>query len=423
MNILLCNYRYFLTGGPERYMFNLTSLLESKGHKVIPFSFKYTKNVTSEFSKYFATPPISLDIPYLGNIKIGIDRKIKLFFKLIYNHEAKVKIAKVIRDQKIDIVHTLQIVNFLYPSIIDGCKELGVPVIFTCFDYQLLCPNYTFFCKDKICQKCKVSYFYAIKNKCLKNSYLISSVKVLAMFVQRFLKINERIDVFVTNSNFLKDKMIYFGFDGSKIQQIPVLVDADRHIPTYDNNSYILYVGNISKKKGVRYLVEAFRNIKTDVKLKIVGEVRDEEGKRLKRNYCVDRDIKNIEFLGFKSGKELDELYQGAIFVVFPSQWYEAGAHVILEAMSFGKPLIGMRLGSTKELIEDGVDGLLCEPGNIDDLSKKMQYLFNNPQLVIRMGECARRKVEEIYNPQIHYQCLMEIYNSVLSRKSSFKKV
>ena len=56
MRILLVNYRYFISGGPERYLFNIKKKLENEGHEVIPFSIHSMKNVPSEYSKYFVEP-------------------------------------------------------------------------------------------------------------------------------------------------------------------------------------------------------------------------------------------------------------------------------------------------------------------------------------------------------------------------------
>ena len=56
MRILLVNYRYFISGGPEKYMFNIKKMLEDNGHEVIPFSIHSNKNVETEYSKYFVEP-------------------------------------------------------------------------------------------------------------------------------------------------------------------------------------------------------------------------------------------------------------------------------------------------------------------------------------------------------------------------------
>ena len=69
MRILLVNYRYFISGGPEKYMFNIKKMLEDNGHEVIPFSIHSHKNVETEYSKYFVEPIGSRDATYFEECK------------------------------------------------------------------------------------------------------------------------------------------------------------------------------------------------------------------------------------------------------------------------------------------------------------------------------------------------------------------
>ena len=68
MKIVLVNYRYFFSGGPERYMFNIKQLLEEEGHEVIPFSVKHNKNIATPYEKYFLSPVGSGDEVYFGDV-------------------------------------------------------------------------------------------------------------------------------------------------------------------------------------------------------------------------------------------------------------------------------------------------------------------------------------------------------------------
>ena len=69
MKILLVNYRYFISGGPEKYMFNIKKMLEEHGHEVIPFSIMSNKNVETSYSKYFVEPIGSRDAVYFDEVK------------------------------------------------------------------------------------------------------------------------------------------------------------------------------------------------------------------------------------------------------------------------------------------------------------------------------------------------------------------
>ena len=73
MKILLVNYRYFISGGPEKYMFNIKNVLEENGHEVIPFSIRSNKNVETEYSRYFVEPIGSRDAVYFDMRTVSDD--------------------------------------------------------------------------------------------------------------------------------------------------------------------------------------------------------------------------------------------------------------------------------------------------------------------------------------------------------------
>jgi len=134
------------------------------------------------------------------------------------------------------------------------------------------------------------------------------------------------------------------------------------------------------------------------------------ELERFVGNACIE----NVRFLGHLPDDSMASVVREAMFTVVPSEWYELFGLVIAESFAWGKPVIGSRLGAVPELIDDGEDGLLFEPGNADDLAEKIRHLIDNQHLLGEMGRRAREKVEIRYNPQLHYQRLMDIYRSVI---------
>jgi glycosyltransferase involved in cell wall biosynthesis len=86
-----------------------------------------------------------------------------------------------------------------------------------------------------------------------------------------------------------------------------------------------------------------------------------------------------------------------------------------LEAFACGKPVIGSRIGGIPELVKDYETGLLFEPGNVDDLYLKIQYLIENPIKAVQWGKRGMDFLNQNLGPEIHYQKLMEIYRRVCS--------
>jgi glycosyltransferase involved in cell wall biosynthesis len=112
----------------------------------------------------------------------------------------------------------------------------------------------------------------------------------------------------------------------------------------------------------------------------------------------------------------LNEIIRNAAFVVVPSECYENCSMVVLEAMAFGKPIIGSRIGGIPEQVEDGKTGLLFEMGNVQQLSRKMEVLAEDKELRKEMGRAAREKLEREYSLKDHCEGLLHIYSELLGR-------
>ena len=113
MKIILVNYRYFFSGGPERYYFNIKELLEKNGHEVIPFSVKSSRNVPitvrgkdrPELEKYFLGK-VDDEVYFAQSAKKKSVRLIfKSFTRMFYSMEAKRKMMRLLRDEKPDLVY------------------------------------------------------------------------------------------------------------------------------------------------------------------------------------------------------------------------------------------------------------------------------------------------------------------------------
>ena len=88
----------------------------------------------------------------------------------------------------------------------------------------------------------------------------------------------------------------------------------------------------------------------------------------------------------------------------------------ILESFAYGKPVIGSNLGSVPELINDGINGFLFEPKNVEDLSEKIRYLYHHPLLTRKMGISARKKVIDKYSEEDYYKKLLGVYRSLIRK-------
>ncbi len=414
MKVVLCNYRYFVSGGPERYMLSLMELLTNKGHHPIPFSVDYNDNIETEYSKYFVKPPADPSQVYYKDLQLTTFQKLRLARNAIYSNSAKRNLEHLINDHKPDIVQTLQIHTVMSYSLIDAAKNYGLPIVCRLSNYQLICPSENFIRDNQVCEECSKSMFYAIKYKCVQNSLQASTLRATSLWFHRFRKTFDKVNLFIVPSHFLQEKMIQNGFSKDKIVYVPSFIDVCQFKPSYESDNYIVYVGRIAKEKGVHILLKSFDNVKSNVKLLMIGNDNGPEGQEVKKliNGCK---LKNVELLGYKPLPEIKEILKNAMFTVCPTICYDNSPNSIYESFAMGKPIIASRIGSIPEQIKEGQTGLLFDPGNCSDLAEKIDYLVENKSKIKSMGKEARSYVEEKHSAEVHYQKLMEVYDIVLN--------
>ena len=415
MKILIVNYRYFISGGPEKYMFNIKKVFEKYGHEVIPFSIHSNKNVETEYSKYFVEPIGGRDATYYDEYKKTPKTIWKMITRSVYSLEVKKAIQKEIRDVKPDIVYVIHFVNKLSPSVIRGAKQMGVPVVLRLSDYFLLCPRFDFLSKTEICEEClKKGYWSCVKKRCVKGSFFASTIRVFSMKIHKWMNIYKDVDAFITPSEYLKEKLVENGYKAEKIYCIPTFTLSKAQPDEAIIGDYGLYFGRITVEKGVDTIVRAYEKL-PDHQVKIMGDDTTEEAVRLK-NYIREHKISNIEFIGFKTGEELERMIKKARFVLIPSIWYDNLPNTSLEAFQYGKPVIASDIGSLKELVVDGYNGFLFEPSDIEGLIEKIR-LFDQDEIVRNMGTNSKAILENRFSVEKHYDTLINLFEKLLYKE------
>ncbi len=172
---------------------------------------------------------------------------------------------------------------------------------------------------------------------------------------------------------------------------IPKLI-TDKFGLTKD--SYILFLGRIVPEKGIAYLIEAFKNVRTDKKLVIAGGSSDTE-KFMDELKDSAKGDKRIIFTGFVQGQLLAELYSNAYVYTLPSD-LEGMPLSLLEAMSYGNCCLVSDIAECSEVVED--KAVLFKKGNIADLKDKLQMLSDSPAVVARYKAEAADFICEKYN-------------------------
>ena len=180
----------------------------------------------------------------------------------------------------------------------------------------------------------------------------------------------------------------------SKVCVIPNWVDVAHFKPMSVSKECgrIVFVGRLEKQKNILSLIEAVKKI-PNVKLYIIGEgsLRKVIEAKIK-----SENIHNVVLLGVVPNEKLpEELNKSEIFIL-PSLW-EGHPKALLEAMACSLPVVGASVEGIRELIVNGVNGILCEP-NAESIRRAILKLLNDPELRKKLGENARRFVVENFS-------------------------
>ena len=173
------------------------------------------------------------------------------------------------------------------------------------------------------------------------------------MKFHKLIHVYDGVYAFITPSQFLKQKLSANGFEVRKVSTaIPTSAASKTKVGEPQIGSYGLYFGRITEEKGVETVVQAYEKLQKYT-VKIMGDDTTEEAIRLKR-YIKEHKIKNIEFLGFKSGEELEDIIKGARFTLIPSIWYDNLPNTALESFQYSKPVIASNIGSLRNWLLTG---------------------------------------------------------------------
>lgn len=399
--MLTGQYLPYVSGGGENNVRFASHMLMKQGHEVFiittePYirgiatlhsSVKYEENI-----KIYSFYPINLCHFSQVKSKNFINQAAWCAVDAI-NFHAFCEVKKILKIEKPDVVH---VNNFRGISILSSksIKSLNIPWLYTIHSVNLICPRGSMSKKNSdICAKerlpCKL---YSMVNKSVLGSP----------------------NAVISPSIFIKNKFIENGF--FKESKYYVLPNPNRLEPqSIEPKSYdpinILYVGSITKSKGVYVLLSAYKKIRKNhknVNLYLVGS--GVEGNNIE---IITKELDNVHILGHLDGQDLLDLYKKANVTVVPSICLDNHPSVIIESFGCGTPVIGSNVGGIPELIKDGFNGKLFAAGNSTALASILEN-FISDSLTLKNLETGALKSAERHRPQEYIYKLLKIYSSII---------
>ncbi|MCP6759819.1 MAG: glycosyltransferase family 4 protein [Fischerella sp. CENA71] len=384
MRILSIHNSYQIRGGEDECHEAEVKLLREMGHQV--------------------------DVYEENNDRVAKLSKLNVAAKTVWSDEAYHTVRHMLQQQPCDIVHVQNFFPLISPSVYYAAKAQKVPVVQTLHNYRFLCPNALFFREGNICEDCLgLSVPYpGVLHGCYRNSKVASVGVATMLTVHRLMSTwVKTVDLYIALTEFARQKFIAGGLPADKIVVKPNFVSPE---PAIGNGSggYALFVGRLSVEKGLDTLLKAWEHLGIQIPLKIVGDgpLAHEVVAAVKRH-------SHIEWLGRRPMSQVHDFMGEAMFLVFPSKWYETFGRVAVEAFAKGTPVIAANIGAVAELVDSGRTGLHFRPGDANDLITQVEWILANPTKLADMRQEARAEFEAKYTAQKNYQRLMEFYTKI----------
>lgn len=381
-NILIVHNYYQIPGGEDIVVANEKKMLEEHGHKVV----LYCRNNT--------------ELKQMSKLQ-----KLLLPVTTIFNPKTYKKIKKLIKAEKIEVVHVHNTLNLISPSVYYAARAMKVPVVQTVHNFRLLCPGATLYREDHICEDCiEKGLSCAVKHRCYRNSRVQTLACVISTLFHRKTGIYGKIN-YICLTEFNKRKLLEL----KQIKSESVFVKSNfvesigDYIPEERRENQFVFAGRLDKLKGIDILFDAWKRMGDDPpKLIVCGTGPMEE-------WCKDfvaRNKTNIELRGFVPNMETRSLIANSKGLVLPTQCYEGFPMSIVEAFSVGTPVICSDLGNAGNVVEEGITGCKFKADSAEEIVKAVERCY---------GMCSSTwsEYKEKYTESKNYEELDKIYQII----------
>lgn len=389
MRILYTYNLYQEAGGENLWVESEPALMKTRGHPVI--TYKRDNREIVDFS---------------------IWQKGSLFWRASWSQQSYSEVRELIRRERPEVAHVYNTLPLVTPSVYYACRDEGVPVVQTLYNYRLVCPAATLLRDGRVCEEClNHSLLRSIRYRCYRNSAIQTASVARLLYSHRNRGTwREAVTAYIVPTEFMRRKFIQGGLPAEKVIVKPNFHEPDPGLRESSDGS-VLYIGRLTQEKGVRTLLAAWARMENAPRLRLIGDgpLRKELELQARKEGRG-----KIDILGPRPHSETVSYLKKAKALVLPSEWYEGFPHVILEAFACGVPIVASRIGTLADIIEDRETGLLFEPGRPEDLAAKVMWMIENQAESRRIGQNGRRAYECEYTADRNYQRLVAIYGGAI---------
>ncbi len=367
------------------WMIELIERLQRQGIEVSIFtsSYKGLKNQVWNGMPVYRFRYFFKRYERLTHEETAVDRFSKggsnILLSFLYVIFGMIAITRLCRIKRFDIVH----INWPFPHILFGIMAKAV-------------------------SRCRIfATFYGLEIRWLKKKF--------PFLVKPFSWLINRADVITAISNHTASELK--GVVNKTIPIIPFSITVEFQSGEVREGNFILFVGRHVERKGVHILIDAFRLIHNEIphNVIIVGDGPERKNwEKMVQDYGL---TDKVRFTGWVSTEELHNYYKNCSFFVLPAIYDKHGdteglGVVMIEAMSYAKPVIASNVGGITDVVIDGYNGLLVKDNNPEALAQAMKKLAYSKEVCKRLGVNAKKSIDERFNWDTIVSKLIELYET-----------
>jgi glycosyltransferase involved in cell wall biosynthesis len=375
-------------GGEERHVWNLAREMAARSHDVTLLGFATTENPPGE--------------SVTEGVRVVRVRSAASRLPFLYSDPSRPHalplpdptVSRAIRGELAgggyDVVHAH---NWIVNSALGPAAATGVPLVMTLHDYSHICATKRLMEHERErcpgpsprrCLSCSVAH-YGSANGVVTLAANVFSARRRAQLVTDAAAVSSAVAdaVAVPENGWLHNARI-------KARVIPNFIPDDivlDQIPATRPDAPLLFVGDLSRDKGVQVLLDAYRQLDdSPPRLVLAG-----------RNPTPDawNFPPGSGWAGELLHHEVVELFRSARAVIVPSVWADPCPTVVLEAMAAGRPVVAAASGGILDMVVDGRTGLLVPPGDVDALAKALTFVLSDPETAQAFGVAGRDRARE----------------------------
>lgn len=351
----------------------------------------------------------------------GTLRTLQALWRGAWNEASYADARQTLQRFRPDCAHLHNLWFTLSPSVLQACRDEGVPVVMTLHNMRLLCPAGVFLDPDGgHCNRCAGGFpWLGLWRRCYHRSFWASlGVARMAGRPGKRAAWLQQVNLFLSPSDFVKRTFVEAGFSAENICVLPhgipdpgasTILPLDPEPGSFPRR--IVYIGRFSREKGLVTLLLAWKTVQAacpDAELTLLGEgPLENELRELAEG-------QRVRFGGRMSPDKLAEQIAGNGALVLPSECAETFGQVVIEAFACGRMAVVTDLGAPAELVEHGVTGLRFRHGDAASLAQTLLAALTNPRDTARMGQAARACYAKTYTPEQHYRGLLAAYETAI---------